>query len=94
MTKTGLGINILTENNPWLGLVIGPAGVIYKLVMEIFGAVCVCLGSYKLFYFVRREGPQLSVSQLCLFLDVCACLGRDLCYLCLLTVSSADGSTY
>jgi hypothetical protein len=59
-----------SDSNPWLSLVHGPAGIITQLILILILVSTIVVAIYKLFRFVRYSGWELSVTQVCLGLDL------------------------
>ena len=70
--KTILATIDRPDKNPWLELVNGPAGVITQLILIIILAATIVIAIFKLTRFVRYSGWELSVTQVCLILDLIA----------------------
>jgi hypothetical protein len=62
------------DHNPWKDLVFGGAGIALQVVGYVIVVTTLIVGIYKLWSFVRIFGWELSVSQVCLWLDIAACI--------------------
>jgi len=67
---------ITTDRNPWWHLTEGPAGIIIQIVLISYVLVCIIFALYKLNLFIQYKGIELSVSQVCLSLDIIASILR------------------
>jgi hypothetical protein len=64
------------DGNPTKEWIDGAPGVLFQLSLELYGFFCLSFAIYKLWYFVRFLGWQLSVTQVCLELEIIANLVR------------------
>ena len=57
-------------------MVRGPAGIILQLLCYIYVFAILCIGIYKLYLFIAFFGFQISVSQVCLWLNISASISK------------------